>query len=75
VLLAWVSCGPAEVHGRSVYWVLLSQRLALLLIVPVPLLGGQPIELARSRRDDAFLPRLDDSRIGRACTSPWSVRR
>jgi putative membrane protein len=70
VLLAWVSCGPAEVYGRSIYWVWISQGLALLLIVPVPLLAGQPIELVRSRRDGAFLPRLIDSRIGRSCTSP-----
>ena len=46
-LLVWSTCGVAEVYARSLYWVWTSQQLLLLLIVPVLLMAGQPIDLAR----------------------------
>ncbi|MEO6699970.1 MAG: cytochrome c oxidase assembly protein, partial [Jatrophihabitantaceae bacterium] len=52
------------------YWVWVSQSLALLLVVPLPLMCGQPIELVRAGRPGALLPRLADSPIGRRFSSP-----
>ena len=48
-LVLWlaVCCGPATHYDRSIYWVWVSQALTLLLIVPMPLMLGQPTELVR----------------------------
>lgn len=69
-LLLLVSCGPPEVYGRTVYWVWVSQALALLLVVPLPLMCGQPVELSRQADTTGLLARLVESRIGAAFTSP-----
>lgn len=70
VLLLLVSCGPAAVYGRTVYWVWVSQCLALLLIVPFPLMCGQPVELSRQAPGAALVARLIESRLGSVFTSP-----
>ncbi|HEX2903809.1 MAG TPA: cytochrome c oxidase assembly protein [Jatrophihabitans sp.] len=64
-LLLWlaVCCGPATHYDRSVYWVWVSQALALLLIVPLPLMSGQPAELIRL---PAFVDRLSSPLLGPA---------
>lgn len=43
-----VTCGPISHYDRVRYWVWVSQSLALLLIVPLPLMAGRPIELAKA---------------------------
>ncbi|HEX4728343.1 MAG TPA: cytochrome c oxidase assembly protein, partial [Jatrophihabitans sp.] len=43
-----VSCGPISHYDRVRYWVWVSQSLALLLIVPLPLMAGRPVELVRA---------------------------
>jgi cytochrome c oxidase assembly factor CtaG len=70
VLLLVVTCGPAQSYARTLYWVWVAQGLALLLIVPLPLLAGQPVALAARAGGPAVLPRLVESRIGRALASP-----
>ena len=55
----------------SLYWVWTSQQLILLLLVPVMLMAGQPIELARRTRGERALPvRFVDSRAGRLFANP-----
>jgi putative membrane protein len=71
VLLIWTTNGVAEVYSRSLYWIWTTQQLLLLLIVPVLLMAGQPIELARRTRGDRALPaRLVDSGAGRFFANP-----
>src|SRR6185437_16761955 len=43
-----VSCGPISHYDRVRYWVWVSQSLALLLIVPLPLMAGRPVELIQA---------------------------
>jgi len=64
-LLLWllVCCGPAERFGASVYWVWVSQILGLLLVVPIPLMLGQPGELVGR---PALLSRFSSPLVGPA---------
>jgi cytochrome c oxidase assembly factor CtaG len=48
VLLLWTTCGVLQVYNRSLYWVSTSQTLLLWLVVPIVLLSGHPIQLARA---------------------------
>ena len=48
VLLVWTSCGFPQVYAHSLYWVWTAQLLALWLVVPIVVLSGQPIQLARA---------------------------
>jgi putative membrane protein len=43
-----VTCGPISHYDRVRYWVWVSQSLALLLIVPLPLMAGRPVELIQA---------------------------
>jgi putative membrane protein len=70
VLLLAVTCGPAGHYGEHVYWLWLSQILMLLLVVPIVILCGQPVDLARLISDRSMLARAVDSGPGRAFTSP-----
>jgi putative membrane protein len=70
LLLVAVSCGPLAEAARSAFWVWLSQALALLLIVPVPLMAGQPVELARLSSARFRRSALFSARRWRAFTSP-----
>lgn len=69
-LLLVVSCGPVAHYAASIYWVWVSQSLMLLLVVPVPLICGQPIELARTADPASKLAALLDSTAGRWFSSP-----
>lgn len=69
-LLVVLSCGPPSVYGRTVYWVWVSQALTLLLVVPFPLMCGQPVELSRQVPGTGLLARLVESRAGSVFTSP-----
>ncbi|HJQ00022.1 MAG TPA: cytochrome c oxidase assembly protein [Jatrophihabitans sp.] len=48
LLVLAVSCGPVAHYDRLRYWVWVSQALVLLLVAPVPLMAGRPIELVRA---------------------------
>ena len=70
-LLVWTTCGFTQVYSRALFWVWTSQQLVLLLIVPILLMAGQPIELARRTRGERALPvRLVQSRVGGFFANP-----
>jgi cytochrome c oxidase assembly factor CtaG len=48
VLLVWTSCGFLQVYGGSLYWVWTTQTLVLWLVVPIVILSGHPVQLART---------------------------
>jgi putative membrane protein len=48
VAFAWTTNGFPQAYASSLYWVWTSQTLSLLLLVPLILLVGQPLQLARA---------------------------
>jgi putative membrane protein len=71
LLFLWITCGFAQAYADSLYWVWTSQQLSLLLIVPVILMAGQPIELARRVGGKRSLPvRLVASPAGAFFANP-----
>lgn len=48
VALAWTTCGFPQVYGSSLYWVWTTQTLVLWLAVPIVVLFGHPVQLARA---------------------------
>lgn len=58
-----VCCGPAGHYARSIYWLWVAQVLTLLLIVPVPLMLGQPAALLA---DPPWLRRFASPLLGPA---------
>ncbi|MDP9091860.1 MAG: cytochrome c oxidase assembly protein [Actinomycetota bacterium] len=48
-LFAWTTCGWLEVYRTSLFWAWTAQILALMLIVPLVILAGQPLQLSRLR--------------------------
>jgi cytochrome c oxidase assembly factor CtaG len=69
-LLAWTSCGFPQVYADDLYWVWTTQTLLLWLVVPILVLAGHPVQLARlvspGRRLDAVL----GSRVVRVLGNP-----
>ena len=60
-LTAWVSCGPLQAYYPSLFWVWTTQILTLLLVTPILLVAGQPVELDR---------RLGGGALARVVASP-----
>jgi len=48
LLLVWTSCGFPQVYGDDLYWVWTGQTLVLWLFVPILVLAGHPVQLARA---------------------------
>ncbi|MDT4902742.1 MAG: hypothetical protein QOH52_758 [Pseudonocardiales bacterium] len=46
-VLLWTTCGFPQVYARSLYWVWTTQTLVLWLAVPIIVLWGHPVQLAR----------------------------
>jgi len=70
-LFLWVTCGVAQAYARSLFSVWTAQTLALLFVVPVVLLAGQPVELARRRVGErGRVARVLRSRFGRVLANP-----
>lgn len=46
--LLWLTCGFPQVYGHSLYWAWTAQTLVLWLFVPIFLLSGHPLQLARA---------------------------
>jgi putative membrane protein len=44
----WTTCGFLEVYHRALFWVWVIQTLLLFLVVPLVLLAGGPLHLARA---------------------------
>lgn len=71
VLWLWVTCGFAQVYSHSLFWVWTAQTLALLLVVPLIVMAGQPVRLARLRHGgQRWLDTTLRSRFGRVLASP-----
>ena len=66
----YTCCGWPEVYRRSLYWAWTAQSLALLLLVPLVLLAGQPLQLARLHSDAGVVDRVIRSRFGRLLANP-----
>lgn len=70
-LAVWMTCGFFAVYRSSLYWVWTAQTLALMLIVPLVLLAGHPIELARlARGGPTLVDRALATRAGRLFGNP-----
>jgi cytochrome c oxidase assembly factor CtaG len=65
LLLAWTSCGFPAVYSDALYWVRTVQTLLLWLVVPILLLSGRPVQLAR--RLPTAGPRIDGVLRARPC--------
>jgi cytochrome c oxidase assembly factor CtaG len=48
LLVIWTTCGFPQAYGRSLFWVWTAQHLGLLLLLPVLVLAGGPLHLARA---------------------------
>lgn len=70
LLLLWGGCGFAQVYARSLYWVWTSQTLLLWLVVPIIVLTGQPIQLARANAAGGWVDRALQSRFCRVVANP-----
>jgi putative membrane protein len=70
-LFGWTTCGWPEAYRGSLYWVWTAQALALLLVVPVLLLAGGLLELARLRHGPGgHVQRVLNSRLARVLGNP-----
>jgi cytochrome c oxidase assembly factor CtaG len=70
-VFVWSTSGFAQVYAPALFWVFTSQMLILLLVVPVALMAGQPVTLARSvHGPDATLVRITRSGVGRLFANP-----
>jgi cytochrome c oxidase assembly factor CtaG len=70
-LFLWTTSGFLQTYLPALFWVWTTQTLILLLIVPLLLLFGQPLQLARLRSGHAGLVhRLLRSRAGRFLANP-----
>jgi putative membrane protein len=70
-LFVWTTCGFLEAYVTSLFWVWTTQTLVLLLIVPLLLMFGQPLQLARLRSGHAGrVHRLLRSGVGRFLANP-----
>lgn len=47
-LFVWTTCGWPEAYRGALYWVWTAQTLALLLVLPILILAGKPLDLAGS---------------------------
>jgi putative membrane protein len=74
VLVLAATSGPVSADSHKLFWIWLSQALLLLLVLPIPIMAGQPVELAKCSRSAGgkapILARLADSDVGRLCASP-----
>ena len=70
-LFAWTTNGVAQVYAHALFWMWTAQVLLLLLAVPVIVMAGQPVALARRvRGDTAWLVRASRSAVGRFFANP-----
>jgi putative membrane protein len=71
LVLVWATCGFPQVYSDSLYWVWTTQTLTLWLVVPILVLSGHPVQLARAVAGaDSRLVRLLRSRFARVVGNP-----
>lgn len=70
-LLTWTTCGYPQVYASSLYWVWTSQTLLIWLGVPIVVLAGRPVHLARAAQPAAGrIDRFLASRFARVVGNP-----
>lgn len=69
-LFVWTTCGMPEVYARSLYWMWTAQALTLWLVVPLLVLSGHPVQLARAGGGAPRLDRALRSRPARVVANP-----
>jgi putative membrane protein len=70
VVTAWVSCGSLQVYYPSLFWVWTAQILTLLLVAPILLVAGQPVELDR-RLGGGVVSRIVASPVAGLIANPF----
>jgi putative membrane protein len=71
LILTWTSCGFLQVYAGSLYWVWTTQTLLLWLVVPILVLSGHPVQLARAvSGPDSRIDRILRSRFCRVVGNP-----
>ena len=70
LVLVWASCGFPEVYNTSLYWVWTTQTLLLWLVVPILVLGGHPVQLARAAGRGMGIDQVLRSRWCRLIANP-----
>ena len=71
LLLIWASCGFLQVYNDALYWVWTTQTLVLWLVVPILILSGHPLQLARLLSGpDGGIERMLRSRFARIVGNP-----
>jgi cytochrome c oxidase assembly factor CtaG len=68
--LVWTGCGFPARYDSSLYWLWTARVLVLWLIVPIVILAGAPIQLARAVGRATALDRLLRSRFARFVSNP-----
>jgi putative membrane protein len=70
-VLVWASCGFLQVYSDSLYWVWTTQTLVLWLAVPMLVLSGHPVQLARAvAGPDSRIEAVLRSRFARVIGNP-----
>jgi cytochrome c oxidase assembly factor CtaG len=71
VVLIWTSSGFLQVYNDSLYWVWTTQTLLLWLVVPILVLSGHPVQLARARAGrNGPIERMLRTRVCRVVANP-----
>ncbi len=68
--VGWTTNGFAQAYASSLYWVWTAQTLVLLLIAPLLLLTGRPLQLARAAGAERTVERVLTSRPARVLANP-----
>jgi putative membrane protein len=70
LLLLWVGCGFPAAYDSSLYWVWTSRTLLIWLVVPIVVMTGHPIQLARAAGSSRIVDRALNWRIARVIANP-----
>lgn len=68
--LVWTGCGFLAAYSSSIYWAWTARVLVLWLVVPILVLSGRPVELARAAGAGAAIDRVLQSRPARVVANP-----
>jgi putative membrane protein len=69
-LYLWSSTGFLQVYQSSLFWVWTTQALVLLLVVPIVIIAGQPLHLARRTARRPYVARVLSSGPARTLANP-----
>jgi cytochrome c oxidase assembly factor CtaG len=70
-MFVWTTCGWLEVYRTSLFWAWTAQILTLMLIVPLVILAGNPLQLARIKSGNTgWVDRFLRSAPGKLLANP-----